>query len=258
MRKITFSVIIIAFLFLNFYTIDSEFEYFQFFESEINVKFDDWKELKKYFEKIGYFSIKNPPNIIVKSLPKNLSEAPVAEKKELFVKIMIPLIRKVNQEILMERKEILKAKENGDLKVLEFYMKKYDANDYDELLLKVNAIPEDIALAQAAVESAWGTSRFAIQANNIFGEWTFTPGTGIVPNDRPDGEIYEVEYFKSLLDSMRSYALNLNKLPYYEDFRLIRAGIKKGHPADGLINYSQMREKYVEIIKAVIKNLPRL
>ncbi|MDK2885677.1 MAG: Bax protein [Thermosipho sp. (in: thermotogales)] len=225
---------------------------------EITVEFDSWKQLKDYFDEIGYNSLENVPNIIVKRFPKDLNEAPVNIKKELFVKVMTPIVRKVNNEILNERNEILMAIKNNDIDVLNYYMKKYYSDNIDDLLLKVDVIPEDLAIAQAAVESAWGSSRFAIEANNIFGEWTFVPGTGIVPKNRPAGATYEIEVFDSLLDSMRSYALNLNKLPFYEDFRLIRAGLKKGHPADGLLSYSELGNEYIEMVKVVIKHLPKL
>ncbi|ABR31187.1 Bax protein [Thermosipho melanesiensis] len=257
MKKLIFILIIISFLIFDFWIIYSEFDYISFFK-EVSLSFESWKDLKAFFDEIGYDSLKNPPKVYVTSFPKDLKDAPVDIRKELFVKIMIPIIRKVNEEILRERKEIITAMEKGDTLTLKKYYKKYNAKSNEELLLKVDAIPEDIAIAQAAIESAWGTSKFVVIANNIFGEWTYEPGTGIIPDERPDGEIYEIEYFKNLEDSVRSYAMNLNKLPYYEKFRLIRAGIEKGHPADGLVYYSQMREKYVEIVKNVIKHLPDL
>ncbi|MBT1247503.1 MULTISPECIES: glucosaminidase domain-containing protein [unclassified Thermosipho (in: thermotogales)] len=258
MKKLFFSIIIISFLVFDFFVIYSEFNYFPLFEKEIEVSFESWKDLKNFFDEIGYTSLKNPPRVYLKSFPKDLKDAPVDVRKELFVKIMLPIIRKVNSEILAEREKIIILKKKEDLGKLRKFMKKYYAKSYDELLIKVDKIPEDLAIAQAAIESAWGTSKFAVYANNIFGEWTYEPGTGIVPDERPDGEIYEIEYFRTLEDSVRSYALNLNRLPYYKKFRLIRAGIEKGHPADGLVYYSQMREKYVEIVKTVIKHLPKL
>ena len=225
---------------------------------EITVEFDSWKQLKDYFEKIGYNSLEKVPNIIVKRFPKDFSEAPVNIRKELFVKVMTPIVRKVNSEILNERNEIIHAIKNDQSEILDYYMNKYTAKNVDDLLLKVDVIPENLAIAQAAVESAWGTSRFAIEANNIFGEWTFKSGTGIVPKNRPVGATYEIEVFDNLLESMRSYAMNLNKLSFYEDFRLIRAGKKKGHPADGLLSYSELGEEYIKIVKLVIENLPML
>ena len=112
-KKLAF-LIIISCLLITFYSVNLKPQFFELFDKELKVSFDDWKELKKYFEEIGYTSIKNPPKIIVKSLPKNLKDAPVNIRKELFVKIMIPLIKKVNEEILNEREEILKAKINGN------------------------------------------------------------------------------------------------------------------------------------------------
>lgn len=252
-------VLLVTFdIYINKNIINLDFKFSNLVPNEITVEFDSWKQLKDYFEEIEYDSLEKVPNIIVEKFPEDFREAPVEVRKELFVKVMTPIIRKVNSEILNERQEIIKAIENNNTDILNFYLDKYDAESIDDLLLKVDEIPEDLAIAQAAVESAWGTSRFAIEANNIFGEWTFKPGTGIVPKNRPAGATYEIEVFDNLLESMRSYAMNLNKLPFYEDFRLIRAGKKKGHPADGLLSYSELGVKYIEIVKIVIENLPKL
>ncbi|SHH16796.1 glucosaminidase domain-containing protein [Thermosipho atlanticus] len=256
---LTFILIVIFDLYFNI-SWDFKREFVYVIPNELTIEYDSWKELKDFFDEIGYNSLEDLSNIniIVKRFPEDFNEAPTNVRKELFLKILVPIIRKVNSEIMSERKEILKAIKQKNSKVLMEYMKKYDAQSIDDLLLKVDIIPEDLAIAQAAIESAWGTSRFAQEANNIFGEWTFSPGTGIVPKNRPLGATYEIEIFDDLLDSMRSYALNLNKLPFYEDFRLIRAGKKKGHPADGLLRYSELGEEYVKIVKIVMEHLPEL
>ncbi|QTA38167.1 glucosaminidase domain-containing protein [Thermosipho ferrireducens] len=254
--------LLVAFFIVDIYFVGSSFIIStdvlkaQIIPDVVEVEFESWKDLKNYFDEIGYYSYKNPPNIIVKRLPEDLSAAPIAVRKEIFVKVMVPIIRKVNSEILQERQNLFLALEKGQSDYINYLMKKYKAKNVKDLLLKVDVIPEDLALAQAALESAWGTSRFAIEANNIFGEWTFTPGTGLVPKERPENATYEIRIFPDLISSMESYAMNLNSLPYYETFRLIRAGKKKGHPADGLVKYSELGTEYVELVKLIINNLP--
>ncbi|HEY8543169.1 MAG TPA: glucosaminidase domain-containing protein [Pseudothermotoga sp.] len=230
--------------------------YFENFESEesqiVELGFDSYKDLLEFFEKIGYdLGKKEVPAVILKSLPKDMNQIKdVQLKKDLFVKIMLPIILKVNEEIKQEREKIMKLA--SDSQELKHYLAKYKAKTKQELLEKVDVIPVEIALAQAAIESAWGTSRFAVEANNIFGEWTFSPGSGVVPRERPDDEVYEVRRFRDLLSSMRSYAYNLNVSPFYKEFRAIRAGKIKKPIEEGLLYYSQRREEYIQEIKIIM------
>jgi len=216
------------------------------------VEFESWQEADRFFKTVGYDLEKGiVPRVFLKSLPSNMSEIPeVGKKKELFIKILLPIILEVNEEIEKERQEITTLSDNSQ-KLLH-YMKKYRANSKEELLEKVQPIPVEIAIAQAAIESAWGTSRFAIEGNNIFGEWTFTPGSGIVPQERPDGEMYEVRAFDSLLDSVRSYAYNLNVSSFYSEFRKIRSGKLHKPIEEGLLYYSERRYEYVNEVKIII------
>ncbi len=128
------------------------------------------------------------------------------------------------------------------------------------LLKRVDIIPPGLALAQAASESAYGTSRFSRLANNLFGEWTFAPGTGIVPKDRPEGKTYEIRRFKSIFASVNAYFKNLNTHRAYKNLREKRAFLRsEGLPlksttlADGLIHYSIRGEEYVKSIKKIIR-----
>ena len=120
-------------------------------------------------------------------------------------------------------------------------------------------IPVSMLLAQAANESAWGTSRFAQKGNNFFGQWCFKAGCGIVPKMRPSGRIYEVARFNSPYDSVKSYLKNLNTNNGYKLFRKLRAMERETEGklnglvlAPGLINYSERKQKYVNSIKAII------
>jgi Bax protein len=129
-----------------------------------------------------------------------------------------------------------------------------------KLLNRIDIIPADLALAQAANESAWGTSRFSQLANNLFGQWTFTPGQGIVPEGRPEGQTYEVQKFLTIYDSVRSYLHNLNTHPAYKQLRRLRAKNRQTgkNPegvelAEGLLRYSIRGEAYVKELQAMIK-----
>ncbi|GAB4307691.1 glucosaminidase domain-containing protein [Pseudothermotoga elfii] len=224
----------------------------EFYSSEVaEMQFESYKDLQSFFNSINYdLSTKKVPLVILKCLPKDMDKIEsINQKKELFVKIMLPIILKVNEEITEERDKILSMSSADEL---SYYLKKYRAKNKQELLEKVLPVPVEIALAQAAIESAWGTSRFAIEANNIFGEWTFKPGTGIIPSDRPEGEIYEVRKFESLIDSVRSYVYNLNVSPFYKEFRDIRAGKINKPVEEGLLYYSQKRHEYIQEIKIII------
>ena len=117
-----------------------------------------------------------------------------------------------------------------------------------------------MVLAQAANESAWGTSRFSLVANNLFGQWTFIPGQGIIPKDRPEGETYEVRKFSTVYDSVRSYLLNLNTHQAYQQLRQLRTASRvngqnpKGLKlAEGLLRYSTRGEDYVKELQAMIR-----
>ncbi|MBE0568023.1 MAG: glucosaminidase domain-containing protein, partial [Krumholzibacteria bacterium] len=125
---------------------------------------------------------------------------------------------------------------------------------------RVDALPVDLVVVQAANESAWGTSRFAREGNNLFGQWCFRPGCGIVPLDRPEGASYEVARFGSPAESVASYMRNLNTGRSYQLLRELRARRRaQGQPpgaqelAAGLVDYSERGPEYVDEIRAMIR-----
>ena len=224
------------------------------------------------------------PPLIVEKMPEDLDRITEIEtRKQIFFKIMLPMILLVNEEIITEREQLLTIQQQIDnseplsseqLKTLETLASRYRIDleavetprAIEMLLRRANIIPVELALAQAANESAWGTSRFTLVANNLFGQWTFTPGRGIVPEGRPEGEIYEVRKFPTLYESVRSYANNLNSHQAYQPFRSLRA---ERNPesrfdgivlAEGLLSYSIRGEDYVREIQAMIhqNNLQQL
>ena len=188
------------------------------------------------------------------------------------------MILLANDEIRVEREQLLilnqqlinqKQLDESQLQILTTLSKRYKVKtDEDQpekavhrLLDRIDIIPADLALAQAANESAWGTSRFSRVANNLFGEWTFIPGQGIIPEGRPEGETYEVQKFATVYDSVRSYLHNLNTHSAYKHLRQLRAesrvsgkspeGLKL---AEGLLRYSTRGEDYIKELQAMIRS----
>ncbi len=192
------------------------------------------------------------------------------EQKERFVKILYPLILKEEEKIKRERAFVeaffSHFTEDGIAnpeavarlaKIAKKYRIKslYDKREY---LKRVDTIPVSLVLAQAAIESNWGKSRFAKEANNLFGEWTWGK-KGIIPKNRPEGEKYKIRIFSSLEDSIASYMRNLNRHWAYAEFREARYEAReKGVQFSGFIaatyleRYSQMREKYTRMVKNTI------
>ena len=130
----------------------------------------------------------------------------------------------------------------------------------DELLVRVDIIPVSLALAQAATESAWGTSRFAREGNNIFGQWCFDEGCGLVPGQRADDASHEVKSFATVEASIRAYLRNLNTNPSYAYLRELRAQMRmKDKPLDsralaqGLLRYSERGHVYISEIHDIIR-----
>lgn len=130
----------------------------------------------------------------------------------------------------------------------------------DELLLRISPIPAELVLVQAANESAWGRSRFAREGNNLFGQWCFSRGCGLVPSQRPKGQYHEVAVFKSPQLSIRAYLKNLNSFWAYDDFREARAakpeleGAEQAlYLAEHLTRYSQRGEAYVRELKEMVQ-----
>jgi len=129
----------------------------------------------------------------------------------------------------------------------------------NELLLRVDVIPVSLVLAQAANESAWGTSRFTLEGYNIFGQWCYEVGCGIVPNRRPSGAIHEVKKFYSVEESVAAYFTNINSHHLYQYFRSLRAQMRAHHLdldpmvlAYGLGRYSERGVNYVDEVQNII------
>ena len=178
----------------------------------------------------------------LKVLNKNIYEVNLdflSQSKREFVKTLLPLISYENQNIILERSKLENIRNflvdnhtlsKSDLKFLNNISKKYriktaDKHKYDlvnDLLDRVDVIPNSIVLAQAANESGWGTSRFAREYNALFGEYTYNYSNGVVPLLRDEGEKHLVKAFDSVDKSVQSYFNNLNSHYAYKDFREVR------------------------------------
>ena len=199
--------------------------------------------------------------------PKDLSEIQsVKLKKETFIKIVLPLVVAENEKILAD-KEKLKILENKkyttDLekqwlrqKLLEYKVKK---GDLKELAKRIDIIPTSIALAQAAKESGWGTSRFALEGNAIFGQWTWS-GQGIAPLERSSNKNHKILKFPILRASVKAYQNNLNTHKGYSNFREKRLKIRQTNKkikglelTETLKNYAQTGSEYTKILNQIIR-----
>ncbi|MEF8833350.1 MAG: glucosaminidase domain-containing protein [Halofilum sp. (in: g-proteobacteria)] len=211
----------------------------------------------------------------VADLPEPKKEQQLPTKKQAFFDFLRPVVRAENDRVraqrehldgLIERLEAGESLSAGDREWLARMAKRYRVKAEEPmararaLTARIDIIPVSLALAQAALESAWGQSRFAREANNLFGEWCFEPGCGVVPKRRPAGKTYEVEAFDGVGGSVRSYIHNLNSHPAYAKLREIRAQARaEGKTPDGyamaagLVNYAAIGEQYVQHIRSVIE-----
>ncbi|MEP0354946.1 glucosaminidase domain-containing protein [Paraglaciecola sp.] len=193
----------------------------------------------------------------------------VIQKKQAFFGYLLPEIKRQNAIIIKEREAVFRLftlyKEgegftSNQQTLFDFLLTKYTVefdvlNEvvFKELLAKVDVIPEALVLVQAAIESGWGTSRFAIKGYNFFGLWCFKKDCGFVPRQRNDGAVHEVAKFKDLSHAVMTYMRNINRLYAYEDLRAVRqSSFEQGNEASaellatGLISYSERGQEYID------------
>jgi len=198
----------------------------------------------------------------------------IAEKKRAFFNFLSPAIKKENAKLLALREKLLTIQKTQSFstndqtfidKLAKQFRVKANLNTeqkLDELIKRVDQVPEALVLVQAANESAWGTSRFARVGLNFFGIWCYKPKCGMVPKGRTSGDIHEVAAFKSVNDAVQGYFYNINTHPAYQTFRDIRAHLREENQplypeilASGLLAYSERGEHYVvEITKMIEQN----
>ena len=187
------------------------------------------------------------------------------KRKEFFIQIVLPLVLKENNNIRLDRKTLFKIinKSNNtklEKKWLEKKYKQYGVTSKDLTTLKIrmDEIPVSLALAQAAKETGWGTSRFAQEGNALFGQWTWS-GEGLKPKEADENKGHKVMKFNVLQASVRAYQRNLNTHRSYKNFRLARAHLRDNNqPLDSLIlsqflkNYAETGNQYVEVLQKII------
>lgn len=239
-------------------------------------------DLYRYFDNYEYTweTVKNGvPPLIVEKFPEDFFElAAGSERTKIFFLTLLPMVLLVNEEIAAERRSLLdiftRHDQNESLNAEEinritaaatYYKIKSDplSNRNARLLLlnRLDKIPPSLALAQAACESAYGTSRFARLGNNLFGEMIHGEGVaGIIPLNRAEGTNHRARIFPTLLDALRAYMLNLNTHPAYQELRQIRAerqmrgeSVRGLELAQGLLSYSTRKEAYIDDIRAIIR-----
>ncbi|MGD9650056.1 MAG: glucosaminidase domain-containing protein [Dongiaceae bacterium] len=247
-----------------------------------HVKADSVHALSGIFELHGYAldqvrAEQEVPAIFLTSLPGDMNNINVsAEKKALFVRVMLPLILAVNQNLEAVRDRLLAvasrleagqsladADQAFAMKLAAQYGIAAEALTpavIGELLKRVDIIPTSLALAQAAEESGWGTSRFSIEGNALYGQQVYGAGKGMLPGDRPEGKRYYVKHFNSLAETVASYAHNLNTHRSYKAFRDMRAQARNaGKNPDGytlaaaLEKYSERGTAYVATLRTIMK-----
>lgn len=205
-----------------------------------------------------------------------INQAP--ERKQLFIETLRPLVEQKNYLLQNTRDNLHSIKkhyaEHGYLNASDTEQLNRLRGDYqvgrenfpddgkaiDILLLRVDVIPAAMVLAQAAIESGWGTSRFAEEANNLFGQWCYTPGCGIVPKQRAVSAKHEVRKFDSVEDALNSYYRNINTHNAYRALRDLRAKIRNDESAftgsaliAGLGKYCGRGSVYITELRSLIK-----
>ena len=196
-------------------------------------------------------------------IPKNMDQYNISEKKKVFLSILLPIALRGNELILEERKLMKIAFLTNNIYKIEHFAKRYNVKNYKkpyfgsltsleldlikkELLTKINKIPISMIIAQAIIESGWGSSRFAKEGNALFGEWTWKNNVGIKPKGNLNAN-FAVKSFVSLLESLNSYILNLNRHTAYKEMRIFRdLTIKTGKNFTGL-DAAAYLENYAEI-----------
>lgn len=214
---------------------------------------------------------------VVHELPDFEAITDVDLKKQTFFNFLHDYVERQNERVSLTRAHlqhlaeilnnegVLSEQERDELEQIAqtYRMRDTELDDGSlvaELLVRVDIIPDSIILAQAANESAWGTSRFAKEGNNIFGQWCFDEGCGLVPGRRAKNASHEVKAFASIDASVRSYILNINTNPAYEYFRELRAQMRylneelDAHAlTEGLKRYSERGNMYIAELRDIIR-----
>ncbi|WP_286875994.1 glucosaminidase domain-containing protein [Marinimicrobium sp. UBA4509] len=213
----------------------------------------------------------------VKQLPDFASIGHIPDRKRAFFEMLIPMVEWRNHQLEQLREDVidmrsvlaadksLSSRQRAQLERLRIHFR-VDEDNYpnasdalDELHKRVDILPLEMVLAQGAAESGWGTSRFAQEANNLFGQWCYRKGCGLVPNARSDDMSHEVQKFATVNEAVSTYFRNINTNRAYREVREIRAQQRAQDMAptgmamvQGLIRYSSRGQAYIEELKELI------
>ena len=209
------------------------------------------------------------PRVFVEALPNDLDGiADTERRKQLFLQIVLPQVLRLNEAIRADRARLIaigrtavdgRSTENAAWLAALARQYRTDPANYETLLARVDIVPPSLAIAQGAIESGWGTSRFAIAGNALFGQRTFDPkGAGFRPKDVEDAN-FKVRRFESLMGSIWGYMVTLNTHPAHAKFRQLRAQMRRQGDAINsmalaakLTRYSEEGERYVSLVQNVI------
>ncbi|WP_153447128.1 glucosaminidase domain-containing protein [Vibrio algicola] len=234
-----------------------------------------------YYFQNHYTPSDSKPKAKVEKVTKVKTEhVDIDKKKRKFYNRLRPGFEKENQRVSKERKQILameaslttndvsSSQQKTARKLADMYNVELPADGInqqwvDDMLLRVNILPEALVLTQAANESAWGTSRFAKKANNFFGQWCYSEGCGVVPLHRVEGATHEVAKFDNAQASIHAYFMNMNRNNAYRSLRDIRQKLADGNKdlasmatalklTDGLLSYSERGQDYVNDLQGMI------
>jgi Bax protein len=244
--------------------------------------FESWKDLEIHYKKNNFdpFTITEKQLDylpILSRLPADFDQLQDVDlKKKLFYLIVLPLIHESNRQILLDREMIINIEKKflrkdlneNELQETIRLAKKYKL-DYSEINLKlfrdlkqrINVIPVSLALAQAIVESGWGQSRFALEGNALYGQWTTNELKGIVPEDRDEDKSHAVRKFDNLTQSVQAYMHNINTHGAYYSFRVVRRIAERVQYTDPvsakvkfLAAYAEIGQEYVDKLELIIES----
>ncbi|MBL1277148.1 MAG: glucosaminidase domain-containing protein [Ectothiorhodospiraceae bacterium] len=238
------------------------------------------KALDRVFESINYdwppAGQQTVPPLMLTQLPDDFGKVlQPNQRRELFLRALLPLVLIENRR-LQEQRELANWLLEDDLPAegsamhtwlttlakqfrVRGNLQKQEARQ--KLLIRLDVIPPALALAQAAIETGWGSSRFALEGNSLFGQWSFVKGSGLKPNQRDADATHLVASFPNLRASVRAYMRNLNTGRAYHEFRTARAQARKtgqalraNDLAEHLHRYSQRGEAYVADLRRIIRS----
>lgn len=212
------------------------------------------------------------PRAFSASLPVSLHDTDsTTTRKQIFITTVLPLVLRANEAIQAERQRVLtiaaqmekgRAANATERSWLAEAYARYGVaeGDVDTLVRRMDVVPPSLAIAQAAIESGWGRSRFALEGNALFGQWTWSDGSGLVPKKRPDGHTYAIKAYQTIYESVADYMRNLNTHRAYRAFRVSRAAMRAAGEmptgaslAQALSHYSERREAYVQDLHSIIR-----